>query len=287
LGIAAALLWTAQNSYLIRASSKECYGENYGFFTSFQYIGCFLGVFFLGAALAYMTLNMAFLVFSVFPLAGLILLSRMKNLKTEKKPNRLSLLKKSFTSKTALSLSMVVFVGSFIGGLFMGIVPIEIKKTFGLPFVGILSSIFYIFPIFFSYMFGRVSDFRGRRAMIFLAYGVLIASLVSLLFSSNPLFLVLGIVLLGLNSAIVFQSTYALIADVSTERNLEFLIALCLTVQNMGVVSSLVLSRILMLEAASIYIFSIFVAVISFLILLPVLRLSTEEIRRRVSQEVK
>jgi len=48
LGIAASLLWTGQNSYLIRASNKRYYGANSGFFNSFQSLGSAFGVFILG-----------------------------------------------------------------------------------------------------------------------------------------------------------------------------------------------------------------------------------------------
>ncbi|MCK5176971.1 MAG: MFS transporter, partial [Candidatus Aenigmarchaeota archaeon] len=81
LGIAASLLWTGQNSYLIRASDKKHYGENAGFFNSLQSLGSALGVFILGFLISVFLFDLSFLFFSIIPMLGFLLLFKLKDLK--------------------------------------------------------------------------------------------------------------------------------------------------------------------------------------------------------------
>ena len=287
LGIASSLLWTGLNSYLIRASDKNYYGANSGFFNSFQSLGSALGIFILGFLISVFLFNTSFLIFSVFPIFGFLLLFGLKDLKAKQEINHFRLIKKSITSITALKLSSLWFTVYFVYGLVIGIIPLEIKNILGVSYIGILSSLFYILPIFLSYYFGKLSDIKGRKSMIIFSYILLIISLIFLCFSSQAIFLILGIALLALNRTIMRPITFALVGDVTTEDNLEFLTALFWMVQNIGVVCALLLSQIFKLEVITLYLISILIIIGSFIILLPLLRLDTEKIREKISQEVK
>lgn len=96
LGMASSFLWTAQNSYLIRASDEKSYGENAGFFSLLQSLGSALGIFVLGFLIAKFSYKIPFLTFASFPLIGFLLLFKLKDLKTEKVLNRFQLLKKNY-----------------------------------------------------------------------------------------------------------------------------------------------------------------------------------------------
>ena len=287
LGIASSLLWTGQNSYLIRTSDKNYYGANSGFFNSFQSLGSALGIFILGFLISVFLFNTSFLIFSVFPIFGFLLLFGLKDLKAKQEINHFRLIKKSITSITALKLSSLWFTVYFVYGLVIGIIPLEIKNILGVSYIGILSSLFYILPIFLSYYFGKLSDIKGRKSMIIFSYILLIISLIFLCFSSQAIFLILGIALLALNRTIMRPITFALVGDVTTEDNLEFLTALFWMVQNIGVVSALLLSQIFKLEVINLYLISILIIISSLIILLPLLRLGTKKIREKISQEVK
>jgi len=287
LGIAASLLWTGQNSYLIRASDKRSYGASSGLFNSFQSLGSTIGVFILGFLISIYLFKIPFLVFAVFPLLGAILLFGLKDFRAEQKVNHFRLIRKSITSKTALRLSSVWFAVNFVFGLVIGIIPLQIKGVLGLYYVGILSSLFYILPILLSYFFGKLSDEKGRKKMIVISYLLLTAGLISLSLSSQALFLVLGILLLALNWAIIKPITMALVGDVATKTNLEFLTALFWMVQNIGVVSALILSQVFELEVTTLYLVSAFVVILSFVILLPLIRMDTERLRDKISKEVR
>ena len=286
LGIAASLLWTGQNSYLIKVSDEKHYGSNSGFFNSFQSLGSALGVLVLGFLIPVFLFNTSFLIFSIFPILGFLLLFRLKDLKVKQKTNHFKLIKRSITSVTSLKLSSFWFATNFVFGLVISIIPLQIKDILGISYVGVLSSLFFILPIFLSYHFGKLSDIKGRINMIIFSYLLLIISLVFLSFSSNVLFLILGIILLALNWTITKPITSALIGDVTTENNLEFLTALFLMIQNIGVVSALFLSQIFKLEVITLYLISIFIVVVSLIILLPLLKLDIEKIKEKISQEV-
>ena len=287
LGIAASLLWTGQNSYLIRASDKRYYGTNAGFFNSFQSLGSAAGVLILGVFISIFLFNTSFLIFSIFPILGFLLLFGLRDLKQKQEINHFRLIKKSITSITALKLSSLWFAINFVHGLVIGIIPLEIKNTLGISYIGILSSLFYILPIFLSYHFGKLSDIKGRKSMIIFSYVLLVISLIFLSFSSQAIFLILGILLLALNWSITKPITSALVGDVTTEDNLEFLTALFWMVQNIGVVSALLLSQMFKLEVMTLYFISIIIVISSLIILLPLLGLGTEKIREKISQEVK
>ncbi len=284
LGIAASFLWTGQNSYLIRASEKESYGANAGFFSSFQSFGSAAGVLFLGFLVASFYFKLPFLIFSILPLFGFLLLFKLQDIKAEQKLDHFKLIKRCITSKTVWRLSTIGFSFMFVYGLIIGVVPIEIKNTIGVSSIGILSSLFYIMPILFAYLFGKFSDIKGRKIMIIYGYVLCIIGLISLYFAQGPILLIFGIVLLALNYAIIRPATMALVGDVATKSNLEFLTALFWMVQNIGVVSALIISSLLFTK--TIYLISILAIGLSLFILLPLLRLKIDEIREKISQEV-
>ena len=284
LGIAAALLWTGQGSYLIRVSDEKSYGANAGFFSSLQSLGSALGVLFLGVLVAALYFKLSFLLFSIFPVLGFLLMFKLKNVKVEKQPNNFALIKKSLTSKTALRISILYFSFYFIFGLVIGIVPLEIKKLIGVSYIGFFSSLFYIMPIIFSFIFGKISDVKERKFMVILAYVICIIGLILLYLSGGKILLISGIILLAINFSIIWPSTMALIGDVSTKANLEFLTALFGMASNIAVVSSLVISSLFLTK--TIYLISLFVMGISFIVLLPILKLKIEKLKELISQEI-
>ncbi len=284
LGIAASLLWTGQNVYLIRASDERGYGKSAGFFNSLHSLGGGAGVLFMGFLIAGFSFKLPFLFFSVFPLIGFFLLFGLRDMRCEERKNRFELVKKSVTNITALKLSVIWFSFNFVYGLVIGIVPIEIKDTLGISYVAVLGTLFYAMPILFSYLFGSVSDIAGRKTMIIYSYVLCIAGLV-LLYFSGKVMLIAGIVLLAVNYSIVRPMTFALVGDVTTKKNVEFLTALFWMVQNIGVIFALIISTIV--DAKIVYLISVAVMIVSLAVLIPLFRQDMWEIRERLSLEVK
>lgn len=284
VGVAAALLWTGQNSYLVKASDEKTYGENSGFFNSALTLGSACGILILGVFINTFNFKSSFLVYSVLPLVGFIILTRLKDLPIGQKTNQLNLIKKSIKSITALKLSAFYFAFSFIFGLVLGLVPIEIKNTLSITYVGPLTFIFWMMPILFSYISGKISDVKGRKIMIVAAYIFGILGLTSLYFSQYSIPLVVAIVLLALSYAIFRPMSFALVGDVSVERNLIPLTALFWMAQNIGILSALVISS--EIQTKVMYLISIAVISASLLVLFPLLKLNLKEIKLRLSQEI-
>jgi len=285
LGIGASFLWTGQNTYLIRASSKKYYGESAGFFNMVYMAGGGAGVLVLSFMLSISSYESSFLLFSIFPIIGLLLLFRLADIRTQKKQDHIRLIKKSLSSRTALKLSILWFVISFCSGLTRGIIPLQINTILGISFVGILFSLFSIAPIFLSFFFGKLSDKVGRNKIIAAAYILQLAALL-LLYFQNKIMLVLGIILFALSSAIMRPVTYALVGDVSTGKNLEYLAALFWTIENAGIVLALIFSQLLVSRIDIIYLISISSVVVSSFFLLPLFRMNAGKIRDRISKEM-
>jgi len=170
-----------KNSYLIRASGTESYGRDAGYFNTYQTLGSALGALIFGILALKLMFGKSFLIYSVFPLAGILVLSGIKDIKVKEKTNRLELIRKALFSATALRLSCLWFAVNFIHGLIIGIIPVEIGKNMGIGYIGLLSSLFYILPISASYHLGKLSDSRGRKNMIILSYAFLILGCLSLM----------------------------------------------------------------------------------------------------------
>lgn len=285
VGVAAALLWTGQNSYLVKASDEKTYGENSGFFNSALTLGSACGILILGFFINTFNFKSSFLIYAVLPLVGFIILTQLKDLPIGQKTSQLNLIKNSIKSITALKLSAFYFAFSFIFGLVLGLVPLEIKNTLSITYVGSLTFIFWIMPILFSYISGKISDIKGRKVMIVLAFIFGILGLTSLYFSQYSVLLVVAIVLLALSHAIFRPMRFALVGDVSVEINLIPLTALFWMAQNVGILSALVISS--EIQTKVMYLISIAVMGASSMVLFPLLKLDLKEIKLKLSQEIK
>lgn len=106
-----------------------------------------------------------------------------------------------------------------------------------------------------------------------------------MLFIANEAILfVLGVILLALNFSIIRPLTFALIGDLSTEKNLEVLTALFLVIGNLGTVSSILISTIA--QPNTVYLISIAVIIVTLVILYPFTNLGFPQMRSKISAEV-
>lgn len=287
LGFAASLLWTGQNSYLVRVSNEKEYGANSGLFNTLLTLGSAVGVLSLGLLISRLSFKISFLGYSFLPLVGLLFLNKLEDFRAKTAKNQLTLIKKSIKSIFALRLATFYFAFSFIFGLVIGILPIDIKNTLSLSYVGLLAFAFWIMPILFSYISGRISDITGRKRMILTSYGVGAFGLLILYFaqSQSALLLTLGVILLAIAYAIFRPMSFAFVGDVATEENLVSLTAFFWMAQNVGVLSALLISSQI-LPAAS-YITAIAVLLLSFVVLFPILKADLKEIRLRLTEQIQ
>lgn len=284
LGIGASLLWTGQGTYIVKTTDEKSYGANSGFFYTLLSAGSVVGVLILGFLVSKFSFKLPFLIFSIFPIIGLLFIVKLKDLRKESTPDFMRIIVRSIGSTTALRLSVIWFSFSFIFGLIIGIIPIETKRIIGTSYIGLLSSLFFIMPIIFSYLFGKLSDFTGRKKFIVYSYLLGIIGLLLLFIAKEAILLVLGVIFLALNFSIIRPLTFALVGDLSTEKNLEVLTALFLTIGNLGTVSSLLISSIT--QPKTIYLISIITIIISLVILYPLMKIRFSQIKSKISAEV-
>jgi len=284
LGVAAALLWTSQGSYLIRATRKNSRGISSGYFATFLFFGSTIGIVLSGFIIQQTSYTTLFVLASIIPILGLILSSKLKEFTVVESTNHLQAIKKAMTSPTALRLSTIWFSVSFTLGLAIGFIPIEIKDKLGVRFVG-LSSIFYLLPIFLSFYWGKLSDEKGRKAVLIASFVVNGAGLLMLFLFNSSLSLVVGMFLLALSSTMLNPTISSLIGDISTSHTLEYLVGLFLMVSSLGTISALVVSALI--QSEMLYLISFIILMLISLILLPVLKLEVDEMKQKIAEEMR
>ncbi len=150
LGIAAAFLWNGQNIYLIKSSTENVTGKGAGLFIFALSLSTVLGNLMIWYLQHYFQLGTIFLIFSVLPFIGFFFLLALPPVPTQYLPNKFQLMKKSLTSPTALRLSLLWFGFSFVSGLVICFLPIDINSLFGIKLVGRFQVSFMLCP--FSYL---------------------------------------------------------------------------------------------------------------------------------------
>lgn len=280
LGVAASLLWTGQHSYLITASNEKIYGASSGYFNTLQALGSSIGTLLLGFLIVKLSFGAPFIFYASLPFAGILLLSRLRDLKVQKQASQLAFIRKLITNTAAIRLAVFYIAFLFFHGLAIGMIPIDIKNTLSIAWIGIMSFIFLIIPILFSYIIGRISDVKGRKGMIVAAYAIGALGLFLLYFQS-ALTLISGIILVAFAYAIFKPMSFALVGDVAGKENLVSLTAFLWMAQNIGVLSALFVS--MQMQTKAVYLVGLAVLAVSLLIQLPLLRLETGEVKERLA----
>lgn len=284
IGISAALLWTGQNSYLVKASSERSYGGNSGLFNTFLSLGSALGVIILGLLVSSLGYSKSFILLSALPLLGILVISRLKDLQSVENGKQLAHIKSAISSPNALRLAMFYLAFSVINGLFIGIIPLIINNSLGVAFIGILSALFFIMPIALSYPIGKISDIVGRKLIIILGYFFAISGLILLSLSTNTVALVSGVLILAAANSVFRPIGFALVGDVSTQKNVESISALVWMAQNFGTI--LGISGATILTGNILFVLSSFILVVSLLLFFPFLRLEPKNVKESLSKEI-
>lgn len=283
LGFSAALLWTSQSIYLLRTSDSRFYGANSGFFQTIFQLGSALGIFLFGLLLYLFEMKNLILIFGLIPLFSFLFFWRMEEVKIPPKENPILTFRKIISHPSVLRLSSLSFVGTFILGLSFGFLPKEISKFFAPVFVSFLVMPLRTFPIFFSYFFGRLSDRRGRKKLLLIAYLIIILGFFLLLPAARPIFLVLSIFILAAGFSLMKPLISPLIGDIGDHKNLEFVNLAFSLASGVGVLTALFVSKVFYGEAQLVFLISIGVALASLLLVLPPLRLKIEDLRNKIS----
>jgi hypothetical protein len=282
-GVAGIIFWNAQNTYLVRASYDDALGTSAGYFSAFKATGSGVGVVVVGFAVVETSYVATFLVAAILPLLGCICIARMTDIRAPQRTHRLLTLS-ALRSKTVWRISAIWFSMSFVFGLALSALPLIIRGTLGLAYVGLLSSCFYVIPIIASYTVGNQSDIRGRRVLLYVACASGAAGLFALNFPGAWGAVVVGVVLVAVSNSAVGPVATALAGDVATDSNLEAVVALFRMVQGAGIMAGLLLAGVFAGPAA--LRISLVGLIVCFAISLPIFNDDIPEIRNRVTREI-
>lgn len=287
LGFGAAILWTAQGTFLIRASDSKHYGKSSGFFSTFQMLGSVLGIVAISLLITRLDYKYSFLILAVVSLAAGAVFLTVKNveLRTVDFRNRIQAFKKIITNPTALKFFLIWFSFSLIIASVSGRFPLEIKKYFGLGSIGFITPIFYFLPLIFAYRVGKESDIKGRKLFLIFAYIFVLSGLIMFMlqtqFGLGKAFFVLSFLLVSLGFALFFPVARALLGDISSDSNLEYLAAFSILASNSGYVIIFLLN--MYLPAIFSYLIPFLIILSSLIIILPVLKLNISVIKERIN----
>ncbi len=282
IGGSAGVLWTAQNSYLVRVSDKQDFGRNAGFFSTSFAIGAGLGVLLMGLLIPHFGhQKLIFVYSSIVLLAGLFFL-KLRDVKSDEvhQGNLSAILR----SPTAVRYSMLWLAFNFIQGLVFGIIPLKIADVIGISAVGPLMALYFIAPILFSYAVGKSSDVTGRRAWTIAMLLLSTIGLLALAFANSAWLLIFGVVILAVNFGISRTITIALVGDVASGRNIENFSALVWAVQAGATLLALVISTLL-LHSQWVYIIGLGISALSIIIVLPLVNRPLSQIREAIAKE--
>jgi len=286
LGAAAAFLWNGHSIYALRSSGSAHFGRTFGLLESFKAAGSALSPLLLAIIVSNYSFMAGFLIFAVAPLLGIFALSRISDVRSDHSLHHPKFAKAGLKSLTMIRLSIFWFTMSFIFGLAIGVIPIDIGRTFGLFYVGMIQTITYTSSILLGYFFGHASDRVGRAKSILFIYAAIASGLIFISFP-GPVFLLAGVTLVVFTSTASKSVSGALIGDTVTEENFEIATSFFWMVQNVGTVSALLLSRALNGNSQLIYLISLGVIIISAANVFLLLRKGTTSIKERISAELR
>ncbi len=284
LGIAATLLWVGQNSSLVMFSQASEYGKNSGLFNLFNTIFVSLGIIFLSYAVSFFSFNYSFAVLSIFPLLGIIMLYKIKEITPARPKLSIKASWRALTSLTTFKICLNAFLFSYISGITIGALPLAFADKIGAHSTGLIMSLFYVMPLIMTLMLGKSSDKLGRKFYIILSYLLCLAAFTILLFSPGLIGLTLVIIILSLNYSIMRPITMALVGDVSESKNIELITSVMLLMQGLGVFSALLIT--IFLPGPYLYPASLVITIIIFLLVYSAIRQPLDNIRQKIEHEI-
>lgn len=284
LGVAASLLWNGQEIHIISTSSEKSRGVNLGIFMSIFSFGSAMGIVTIGILSSIIPLQRIFLFASIIPLFSLIIFSKIKNTNDTIAEEKSYSLIKTLKSKTLWQLSPIWLSTFFVFGMSLGEIPLQIKEILGIPFVGFLSSLFFLFPILLSGIIGKLSDRFGRKLFVCISFSLNFCGLLFLIIAPPSFFLILGVVSLALAYTISIPVISAFIGDISTKENLKHIVIFFRISENMAFVSAIIITAIF--QKKEVYFFPIILLIISMLIVYTLLSIDNKVIKQKIIEEL-
>jgi len=250
LGLSGAILWNSQNNYLIGISQSDNRGAQSGFFVAVYGVGYAFGVLLLGYLIELLDYQRAFYLITIFAFASVYLFYQMDELAHEKQRKSTKLPLHALKSPTLLkSVLSSYFIQSLLFGLAVSIVPLHIELITGNSIiVGLLSSLFFITPLFLSLFIGKISDTKGRGKMLIMGITIALIGLGIFHYASSLLQLIMGMVALSIAQSILFPMSIALQGDIATPSNQATITNIFVFFKYLGMILGIVLGSFFGIE---------------------------------------
>lgn len=216
LGVGAGVSGIARIEFLYLIAPIKNRGEYAGIMESVRTFGGFLGIISVSILLTFLKLDQIFIFLAILMLLGLILLFKLKDIKTDVldlESKNFSLMGKLLFSPKILLLLPYGIAGGLLWGLVLGAVPVYIENHFGIIWVGVITSLFHLTLALVLPVAGYLSDIKGRFILIYLAIAAEILGSLLFLGASSLVLFALIMILLGLGGSLAQGAFSALMID--------------------------------------------------------------------------
>lgn len=268
LWIAATYLWVAQQVYLLQISKNQDIGKNSGIFNIFLSVWSVLWLLSIWYMISEIGYYLTFLFYGCFPAIALLIWYFLQN---DKIQEREELDKQSdswsiryyFQDIELLSIWFIMFLISFLSGLYFSVIPIHIWDIYWKEFIWTISALYYLSTILLWYGLWKFIDSYNMKLIIYITYFISLVSLIFLYIGFlYPLFFMLWVITTGITCALLFPLRWKLIVHFSKNKSIHKLSIFFIILYNLWLITAIILSSYI--ETQFIYIITLCLCIISF-----------------------
>jgi MFS family permease len=192
-------------------------GEGMGIFGAFMSIGMGIGQV-LGSPIAQnIGTNAMFIASAISAILSGVLLHFVKETLDNKVKfqRKMLLIKKHEILDAAVKpAAITMFLSAYCTGVILVVVP-DLSGFLGIENKGVFFMYYVVFTIIMRLGFGKMSDIKGRREVLFVAMIILSGSVITLAMANNYLIFSIAAILFGIASGLSSPSLFAWTADLS------------------------------------------------------------------------
>ncbi|RJQ16887.1 MFS transporter [Candidatus Woesearchaeota archaeon] len=208
LGIAAAILWTANGLFITKTTTEKNRGSYTGLLFSLMPLGTTIMTFIISFFIEKVNFILISAGLFIVSLAGSLVFLFIKDIKTEHV--NLKLNKKII--RKMMYFFPYVFATAFIFGTIITKIPVRITDLFGLQSVGLLLSVYIFSTVIFPFLLGKAVDKFNKKICLILGTIAGIAGFILFLF---PLWITFafGLLFMGISYALLVVISYPMIME--------------------------------------------------------------------------
>ncbi len=215
LGVAASMLWVNVGSYIIRITDKKERGEALGFQTALYILGNLVGVTITTFLLNIFSIDKIFLILSVFSLVGTIPFLKVKDVKMKLAGRSIGDVYKVFRNSKIIFLVPTIFLTFFLWSQIYSSINIVIQNLFGITYVGVVGTLFYLAFFSSSYILGYLTKIFKKQKILIASLTIGVIGLASFLLQSNIILSMVSVLLISIYIATGFPISLNLMKDIS------------------------------------------------------------------------